>query len=116
MQPWVPSLDIVHETTQRQMDLSKQNLVTITSKSEMIPKLGFDCAEVGRVMAANKQRRCVNWRQPNRVDAKPLQLVDPRNDTVEISFSVSIAIMERSDEDLVYRGSLPPLVHEPSLC
>ena len=67
-----------------------------------------DVAVVGDVVAEVRHRRAVDRRQPERVDAEPLQVVQPRAHALEVADAVARGVGERARIDLVDDGLLPP--------
>ena len=60
-----------------------------------------DVRIVGHVVAEVGQRRWVERRDPERVDAQPRQVVEPRGDAREVPDAVVVRILERAGIDLV---------------
>ena len=67
-----------------------------------------DVAVVGDVVAEVGHRRAVERRQPEGVDAQPLQVVEVRADALEVADAVARRVGERARVDLVDDGLLPP--------
>ena len=78
-----------------------------------------DGGEVGDVVAAVAQRRREERRQPDAVDAEPLEVVQPVLQPAQVADAVSGVVLERADQDLVEHGTLEPVRvvdgHGPSL-
>jgi hypothetical protein len=60
-----------------------------------------DVRVVGHVVAEVGHRRGIDRRQPERVDAEPGQVVEPRADAGEVADAVPVRILERARVDLV---------------
>jgi hypothetical protein len=72
-------------------------------------ELGQDRLVVGDVISTVAQRRGEERREPERVDAQPLQVVESRDEAAEVAGAVTIAVDERADHHLVEDGSAVPL-------
>ena len=55
-------------------------------------------------------RRGVDRREPDGIDAKPFQVIKPRENSGQVSDAVAIRILERSRIDLVDDPLLPPFM------
>ncbi|CAM5693532.1 hypothetical protein SGLAM104S_08783 [Streptomyces glaucescens] len=64
---------------------------------------------VGDVVPAVPERRLEERRQPQAVDAEPLQIVELGGQALEVADAVAVAVLEGTDEDLVEDGTLEPL-------
>ena len=64
--------------------------------------------EVADVVAAVAQRRVVERRQPQAVDAKPFQVIELVDQTAKVARSVGAAVVERPHQHLVEHGTLEP--------
>ena len=71
--------------------------------------LRIDRGVVGDVVAEVDLWRRVDGRQPDRIDAERLQVVEARCDAVEIADSVAVGILETARIDLVDDRVLPPV-------
>src|ERR1700691_130924 len=71
---------------------------------------GVDIFVVGNVVPEINLRGGITWRNPNRVDAKILQIAESRVDAVEISDAVAIAVGEAARIEFVKDRILPPLM------
>ena len=67
-----------------------------------------DVRVVGDVVAQVGQRRGVDRRQPQRVDAQPGEVVEPALDPAQVADAVAVGVLERARVDLVDDGVLPP--------
>jgi hypothetical protein len=72
------------------------------------PEQRVDVGVVGDVVAEVAHRRAVERRQPDRVDAEPREVPQPRRDPGEIADPVAVRVGERARVDLVDDGGLPP--------
>ncbi len=76
---------------------------------------GQDRVEVGDVVATVAQRRLVERQQPQAVHAKPLQVVELGDQTLQVADAVVIRVVETRHEDLVeHRLLVPPGVVRPA--
>jgi hypothetical protein len=62
------------------------------------------------VIANVKLRRGEVRRQPQRIDAERLQVIQLRDDALEIANPVAVAIRKAARIDLVKHGGLPPFI------
>ncbi len=67
-----------------------------------------DVAVVGDVVAVVDHRRGEHRRQPDRVDAEPLEMIEVRDDPREVADAVAGRVAEAAGVDLVDGGGLPP--------
>ena len=74
-----------------------------------VAELGQDGGVVGDVVAAVAQRGVEERRQPEAVDAQPLQIVQLGGDALEVADAVAVAVLEGADQDLVEDGALEPV-------
>ena len=65
------------------------------------PEHRVDVRIVGHVVAEVRERRRVERRDPQRVDAEPRKVVEPRGDAREVSDAVAVRVLERAGIDLV---------------
>ena len=63
----------------------------------------------GDVVSPIPQRRREERRQPEAVDAQPLQIVEFVDEPAEVARTVAVAVLEGADEDLVEDRRLEPL-------
>ena len=68
----------------------------------------IDAGVVGDVIAEIGHGRGIERRDPDGVDAQPLQVVGTLGDPREIADAVAVAVLERARVDLVDDGRLPP--------
>ena len=73
-------------------------------------ELGQHRAEVADVVAAVAQRRVVERRQPQAVDAQPLQVVELLGQPAQVAGAVPVGVGERPDQYLVEHRALEPVV------
>ena len=64
---------------------------------------------VGDVVTAVPQRGLEERRQPEAVDAQPLQIVELGGDALEVADAVAVAVLEGADEDFVEDGAFEPV-------
>lgn len=64
--------------------------------------------EIPDVVSAVAQRRIVEGRQPNAVDAQPLQVVQAPQQSAQVTRPVRVGVEERPDQHLVEHGVLEP--------
>ncbi len=74
-----------------------------------VAELGQDGGVVGDVVAAVAQGRLEEGRQPEAVDAEPLQIVELGGQALEVADAVAVAVLEGADEDLVEDGAFEPI-------
>ncbi len=74
-----------------------------------VAELGEHGGVVGDVVSAVAQGGLEEGRQPEAVDAEPLQVVEFGGDALEVADTVAVAVLEGTDEDLVEDGSLEPV-------
>ncbi|EXF43037.1 hypothetical protein BAY1663_04539 [Pseudomonas sp. BAY1663] len=67
-----------------------------------------DVAVVADVVAGIDHRRAEHRRQPQRIDAQPLQMVELAQHAREVADAVAVAVGERAWVDLVDGGAFPP--------
>jgi hypothetical protein len=79
---------------------------TNSEKSPIGAELRQHLGEVGHVVAAVPQRRGEERRQPEAVHAEPLQVVELLDQPAQVAAAVTVAVLERPDEDLVEDGTL----------
>ena len=68
----------------------------------------LDVAVVADVVTELLERRRITGREPDRVDAEPFQIVEPRGDSGQIAQAVVVRVEKRRHEQLVDRPALPP--------
>jgi len=68
----------------------------------------MDAGVVGDVVAVVAKRRGIKRLQPQRPDPEPLQIIQPRNKTLEIAHAVPVAIGEGTHVQLIENGFLVP--------
>ena len=74
-----------------------------------VAELGQHGGVVGDVVAAVAQRRGEERRQPEAVDAEPLEVVQLGGEALEVADAVAVAVLEGADEDLVEDGPFEPV-------
>ena len=68
----------------------------------------IDAAIIGDIVSKIGHRRRIDRRDPDGVDAKLHQIVEPLQDPVQIANAVAIAVLKRARVDLVDDAVLPP--------
>ena len=71
-------------------------------------ELGQHLVEVADVVAAVTQRRIVERRQPETIDAKPLDVVELFGQPTQVTGAVGVGVVERSHQHLVEHRALEP--------
>src|SRR5262249_39049307 len=66
-------------------------------------------AVVGDVVAEVGHRRWEDGRDPDGIDAQPLQVVQPLGDARQVAYAVVIGVLKPARVDLVDDAALPPL-------
>jgi hypothetical protein len=74
---------------------------------------GVDIFVVRDVIAEIDLRGGIARRNPNGIDSKCLQVVEPGGDAVKIPDAVAIAVSETARVDLIEDGVLPPGMRRP---
>ena len=74
-----------------------------------VAEFGEDGGVVGDVVAAVAQGGFEEGRQPDAVDAEPLQIVEFGGQALEVADAVAVAVLEGTDEDLVEDGAFEPV-------
>jgi hypothetical protein len=69
---------------------------------------GIDRATVRNVVTEVRHGRGEKWRDPDRADTEPCQIVQPLTNAGKIADTVIVGILKRARVDLVYDGALPP--------
>src|SRR5262245_27015727 len=67
----------------------------------------IDAAIIRNVVAEIGHRRRIDRRNPDRVDTKPDEVVQPLNDAVQVTNAVAIRILKRPGIDLIDDAALP---------
>ena len=78
------------------------------SKSASVPKSGIDVAVVGDVVAEIGHRRGIDRRDPDRIDAEPDEIIEPRQDAGQIADAVAVRVLKGARIDLIDDAALPP--------
>src|SRR5215470_2257399 len=73
-----------------------------------ISELGIDRRIVADVVTEIGHRRGEDWRDPDRIDAQLDQIIEAREDPVEITDAVPVRILKRARVDLIDDAPLPP--------
>ena len=82
---------------------------TNSTKSPRSPNSGSTVGVVADVVAAVAQRRGEERRQPEAVDAEPLQVVELVGQAAQVAGAVAVAVVEAADEHLVEDRALVPV-------
>ena len=77
-------------------------------ESLKISKVGMHRLVIGDVVTAIAQRRITDGRHPDRIHAKPMQIVQPLPEAVQIPDPIAIAIGEAARNQFVDHRPLPP--------
>src|SRR3954466_1464001 len=70
----------------------------------------IDARVVGNIVAEISHRRGIDRRQPDRVHAEPIEIIEPRDNPAQIANAVPAGVLKRTRVDLVDDPPLPPLV------
>src|SRR5205823_3379568 len=70
----------------------------------------LDIAVVGDVVAEVGVGRYRDRAQPDGIDAQPLEVIEPPDDTRQIADAITVRVLERTQVDLVDDAIAPPLV------
>src|SRR3954447_3877859 len=73
---------------------------------------GGDVVVVADVVAVVAQRAGLERRQPERIDAEALEVVEPAGEPLEVATAVAVAVHERLDRQAVDDGVLVPEIGE----
>src|SRR5947208_226174 len=72
------------------------------------PEVGVDAAVVADVVPVIRIRRIETGVDPNRANAKVLQILQPRDHALKVTDAISVRILERARIDLVEDAGFPP--------
>ena len=78
-------------------------------KSSIVAELRQHAGVVADVVAAVAQRRGEERRQPEAVDAEPLQVVELVGQAAQVAGAVAVGVGEAADQHLVEDGALEPV-------
>ena len=81
-----------------------QQMVEIRHRAEH----GIDRFIIGNVIAEILLRGGVNRRQPNGIDLQTLQIVETLNDSVDVTDSIAVCVLETARIDFIHQGMFPP--------
>src|SRR5687768_12360059 len=70
----------------------------------------MNIAIIRNVVAEVLHRARVNGRNPQRIDAEPLQIIEPLRDPREIADAIAVAVLKAARVHLVDHPTLPPEV------
>jgi hypothetical protein len=76
-----------------------------------ISEAGVDALVVHHVVATIGHGRRIERRYPDRIDAQPDQVVEPRTDSGEVAHTVAVRVRKGQRVDLIHHSPLPP--HPP---
>ena len=105
LEPRVLVAGVVHDEVDDHADAALVRLVEELEEVLEVAELGQDVGVVGDVVAAVAQRRGEERRQPEAVDAEPLQVVELLGQALEVADAVAVAVVERADQHLVEDGA-----------
>jgi hypothetical protein len=74
------------------------------------PEQWVDCGMVGDVVAEVSARGGVDGREPDRIDAEGLDVVEMGDDAGQVADAITVAVGEAPGVDLVDDPALPPVV------
>ena len=97
--------EVEHQLHAAAMDLGDQ-LVEIGERAEDRVDVGV----IGNVVAEVGHRRRIDRRQPDGIDAEPLQVVEPRKNSRQVANAVAVRVLERARIDLIDDSLLPPFM------
>ena len=109
LEPRVGVAGVVHDEVDDHADAALVRLVEEVVEVLDRAALGEDVGVVGDVVAAVAQRRGEERRDPQAVDAQPLQVVELLDQAPEVAGPVGVGVAERPDQHLVEDGGLEPL-------
>jgi hypothetical protein len=69
---------------------------------------GIDVAIIGNIIAEVGHRGWKNRGEPDGIDAKADEIIEPAFNPAKIADAVAVAVLERSRIDLIDGGQLPP--------
>ena len=99
---------VVGHPVQQHADVARVRIGEQRVEGREVAEERVDVAVVGHVVAEVGHRRAVDRRQPERVDAEPLQVVQARAQPLEVADAVARRVGERARIDLVDDRLLPP--------
>ncbi len=109
LKPRVRVARVVHDEVDDHADAALVGLVEQLVEVVDRPALGEDVGVVGDVVPAVAQGRGEERRDPQAVDAQPLQVVELLDQPLEVTRPVGVGVAEGPDQDLVEDGGLEPL-------
>ena len=99
---------VVRDPVEQDADVARVRVGEQRVEGREVAEERVDVAVVGDVVAEVGHRRAVDRRQPDRVDAEPLQVVEARAQALEVADAVARRVGERARIDLVDDRLLPP--------
>jgi hypothetical protein len=109
LEPGVLVRGVVHDEVDDHADAAGVGLAEQDREVVDVAELGQHRGVVADVVAAVTQRGGEERRQPEAVDAEPLQVVQLVDHAAEVADAVGVAVGEAADEHLVEDGALVPL-------
>ena len=88
----IPVVDLIHE------------LVEVGKGAED----GMNSFVVGDVISKVRHWRRIDGRYPDTFDSKPLQVIEPTNDPLQVADAITIAVLKRTRVHLIYDPFFPP--------
>ena len=70
----------------------------------------IDVGVIGDVVTEVGHRRGIDRREPDGIDAEPLEVVEPRKNSGQVADAVAVGILKRARIDLVDDAVLPPFM------
>ena len=110
LEPGVLVAGVVHDEVGDHADAALVRLVEQHDEVVDGAELGQHGPEVADVVAAVTQRRVVERRQPDAVDAQPLDVVELLGEPADVAGAVAVRVGERADQHLVEHRPLEPVV------
>ena len=74
------------------------------------------CSRSRRCRSRNRPAAKDRRREPDRVDAERLQVIQPRGDAVQVADAVAVGILKAARINLIDDGALPPVVVRIARC
>src|ERR1700733_9770889 len=86
------------------MSLFEQTIEILHGSEDWI-----DVTIISDVISKVGHRRPIHWRHPNSVNPEVHQIVESLDNTIQVSYAVSVAVLKRARINLVYHCGLPPI-------
>src|SRR5438128_697851 len=100
---------VVRDDVEDDLDAAPSGLTDQLVDVPQITEIRLDVAVVGHVVAEVGVGRNRDRAQPDGIDAEPLKVIEPADDTREIADAVTVRVLERPHIDLVDDAITPPL-------